>query len=119
MADFIPSGIRGRIVGNVVAPAESKFDGDQTELRIAVGHGYKKDGVWTETGTTFVTYIARGEWGNTLTPFGKGDRIQIEDAAIETKTYQKRDGSEGLAVNARFGEVTLLEKKAEKVESAW
>lgn len=123
MSDFVPSGIRGRIVGNVVAPAEEKFEGRVVELRIAVGHGYrdKATNEWKDTGTTWVTYSASGEWGEALKAFGKGDRVQIEDTAIETKTYQKRDGTEGLAVNARFGTIELLEAKQEKVgaESAW
>lgn len=120
MSDFLPSGIRGRIVGNVVAPAEEKFEGRVVELRVAVGHGFKdkQTGEWKDTGTTWVTYSASGDWGENLKQFNKGDRIQIDDAAIETRTYQKRDGGEGLAVNARFGEISLLESK-KVAEPAW
>lgn len=122
MTGFKPSGIRASsIVGRVVAPAEDKFDGKFTELRLAIGHGYKKDGEWTETGTTWLTYTASGEWAEPLRAFGKGDLVEITDASLETKTYQKKDGTDGLQVTARFGTAELLESKREPVgaESSW
>lgn len=110
---FKPSGIKGSIVGRVVAAPEDKFDGKITELRIAVDHGYKdkQSGEWKETGTTWLTYTASGEYGKALYEFQKGDLIEVSDAAIDTRTYTKRDGGEGLQITARFGTLELLERK--------
>ena len=121
---FKPSGIRASsIVGRVVAPAEDKLDGKITELRLAIGHGYKKDGEWTETSTTWLTYVASGDWAAPLRSFGKGDLVEITDAAVETRTFDKKDGSQGIGVTARFGSIDLLEAKGERekvgAEAAW
>lgn len=120
---FEPSGIRASsIVGRVVAPAEDKFDGKFTELRLAIGHGFKKDGEWKETGTTWLTYTASGDWAAPLKEFGRGDLVKITDAAVETRTYEKKAGGEGLQVTARFGNIELLEAKQQQpvgAEAAW
>src|SRR4051812_13009276 len=103
---FKPSGIRASsIVGRVVAPAEDKFDGKVTELRIAISHGYKDKQTeeWKETGTTWLTYSATGEWAEPLREFGKGDLVEITDAAVETRTYDRKDNTQGVQVTARFG----------------
>jgi hypothetical protein len=114
VADFKPSGIRASIVGNVSRAPEDKFNGSLTEVSVAVDHGYKKDGEWTKTGTTFVTYGASGDWAGPLHSLAVGDRVELADVALETRTYTKKDGTEGLAVNARFGTVTVLERKADR-----
>lgn len=122
MTGFKPSGIRASsIVGRVVAPAEDKFDGKFTELRLAIAHGYKAADGWKETGTTWLTYAASGEWADALREFGKGDLVEITDASIETKTYERKAGGEGLQVTARFGTIELLESKREPVgaEASW
>lgn len=121
---FKASGIRASsIVGRVVAPAEDKFDGRVTELRIAISHGYKDKTTeeWKETGTTWLTYSATGEWAEPLREFGKGDLVEISDAALETRAFDRRDGSHDVGVTARFGSIELLESKREPVgaESAW
>jgi single-stranded DNA-binding protein len=109
---FKPSGIRATIVGRVVAPAApNRFNDQVLELRIAVDHGYKKNDEWTKTGTTWITYSAYGDFGTALGEFEKGDLVEIEDAALETRTYEKKDGGEGIAVSARYGTVELLERK--------
>lgn len=116
MADFIPPKITATIVGNIVAPAEEKFDGNLTELRVAVNKR-KKDrdtGEWVDNGTDWITYKASGEWGAPLKQFGKGDRIRITDAVLETREFEKRDGNSGLALDARFGTVELLEAKGDR-----
>lgn len=123
MADFIPPKITATIVANVVAPAEEKFDGNLVELRLAVGSRRKNrdSGEYEDGPTTWVTYKANGEFGTPLKAFGKGDRIRITDANLEAREYAKKDGSTGLALDARFGEVELLESKAEKAsaETPW
>lgn len=118
---FESPGIRGSIVGTVVAPAESKFDGNLHELRIAVNHSKKnKDtGEYEQTGTTWLTYAGNGEYGEALKAFSQGSQVKITDALIETRTYQKRDGSEGLGITARFGEIEETAPAREKAEAAW
>lgn len=122
---FKPSGFRlESIVGRVVAPAEEKFNGDQTELRIAVGHGYLKDKgtesqKFVDTGTTWVTYIAGKGYGEPLKAFGKGDLIEIAGGPqLVTRNYEK-DGNPtgGAVVEARFGKIELLQAKGEATAS--
>lgn len=122
MADFIPPKAVVTIVGNVVAPAEEKFDGNLTELRVAVNKR-KKDrdtGEWVDNGTDWYTYKASGEYGAPLKQFGKGDQIRIKEGVLETREYAKKDGNSGLALDVRFGEVELLESKAAaSAENPW
>lgn len=118
---FQAPGIRGTIVGTVVGPAESKFDGNLHELRIAVNHS-KKDrdtGEYVQTGTTWLTYAANGEWGQKLTQFGKGSQVSITDALIETREYTRKDGSQGLGITARFGEIEETAPARESAEATW
>lgn len=117
MADFKPSGIRATIVGNISSGPEDKFNGSLTEVSVAVDHGYKKDGQWTKTGTTFVTYGASGDWAGPLHALAVGDRVELEDVALETRVYEKADGTKERAVSARFGTVTVLERKADRATS--
>lgn len=117
MADFKPSGIRtSSIVGTVVAPAAPSRLNDQVqELRIAVNHGYKDKATqeWKQTSTTWITYSAYGDFGTRLQDFQKGDQVEIEDAALETRTYEKKDGGEGIAITARYGTIDLISRKGE------
>ena len=114
---FKPSGItHATIVGRVVAPAEDKLNGAVTELRVAVGHGFssKDGGPYRETGTTWLTYSASGDYANPLRAFGKGDLIEIVDAALSSREYETRDGEKRTTVEARYGTATLLERKGER-----
>lgn len=120
MSDFIPSGIGSKfgVVGNVVAPAEDKFDGALTELRIAVGHGYKKDGGWVDTSTTYLTYQATGDYALPLKEAEKGDRVAITgNWSLETKPFTRNDGSEGLGITVKFGDFAILDRKADRKPS--
>lgn len=117
MSDFIPSGIGSKfgVVGNVVAPAEDKFDGKLTELRIAVGHGYKKDGAWVDTSTTFLTYQASGEYAEPLKAAEKGDRVAITgNWSLETKPFKRNDGSEGLGITVSYGDFAIIDRYADR-----
>lgn len=112
---FEPSKVTATIVGRVVAPAEDKFDGKLTELRVAVGHRRKdQSGEYVDDGTTWITYKANGEWGAPLKAFGKGDLIKITDAALQTREFERKAGGTGLQIDARFGQVELLEAKGER-----
>jgi hypothetical protein len=118
---FKPTGIRASsIVGRAAAPAEDKLDGKITELRLAIGHGYKdkQTGEWKDTGTTWLTYTASGDWAQALKSVGKGDLVEISDASVETRTFTRKDGTEGLGVQARFGNLEILEAKGEGAKSS-
>lgn len=118
---FEAPGIRGSIVGTVVAEAESKFDGNLHELRIAVNHS-KKDrdtGEYVQTGTTWLTYAGNGEYGTALKAFAKGAQVKITDALIETREFNRKDGSQGLGVTARFGEIEETAPAKGAAEAAW
>lgn len=117
---FVPSGIGVKfgVVGNVVAPAEDKFDGKLTELRIAVGHGYKdkQDGTWHDTSTTYLTYQASGEYAAPLHEAEKGDRVQISgNWSLETKPFSRKDGTEGLGITVSYGDFAIIDRKADRV----
>ena len=117
MGEFKPTGFRvDSIVARVVAPAEDKFDGNQTELRLAVGHGYKdkETGEFKNTGATFVTYIAGKGYGEPLKQFGQGDLIEIvNNPQLVTRNYEK-DGEKRGIIEVRFGDIVLLEAKGDK-----
>lgn len=78
------------------------------ELSIPINEGYKKDGDFVKTGTTWYTYSAAGDYAQTLTSITKGSKIRIEDAKQEVREY-KKDGETKLAIGLRFGTLTVLE----------
>lgn len=111
---FKPSKIVAEsIVGRAVAAAEDKFEGALTELRIAVGHR-KPDGNggYEDAGTTWLTYKASGEYAAPLKAVGKGDLIEITGANIESREWES-NGEKRSALEARFGTLTILERKGE------
>lgn len=110
---FKPSKINANIIGRAAAPAEKKFNGDLTELRIAVGHRKQTNGEWVDNGTSWVTYKANGEYGAALDAVGKGDLVEIVDAALEAREYESKSGNKGLALEARFGKLNILERKSD------
>lgn len=110
---FKPSKIQASsIVGRAVAAPEEKFDGELVELRIAVGHRKKSGDEYVDNGTTWLTYKANGEYATPLKAVGKGDLVEITDAVIESREYQK-DGETRSALEARFGSLEILERKGE------
>lgn len=82
-----------------------------TELRIPITEGYKKDGNFVETGTTWYSYTAAGDVGANLRSLKKGDKVRIENAKQEVREYDAKDGSKRLAITLRYGTVTVLESK--------
>jgi hypothetical protein len=118
---FEPPRIRAEIIGTVVADAEEKFNGTLHELRIAVNQSKKdKDtGEWVDNGATYVTYAGSGEYGEALKAFHKGAQVKITDAKVETRTYPRKDGSEGIQITARFGEIEETAPPKGAAESAW
>lgn len=107
------------LVGNAGSDAEyPAYDktGERgvSQVRVAVSQGYKKDGEWVDTGTLWVTVFGRTD---DIGGIRKGDRIRVDDARLEAREYQRKDGTTGQAFEANFGTVTVLESKAELVGS--
>lgn len=106
------------IVGNVVAPAEDKFDGKQTELRIAVARNYQKDGEWVSSPTVYYTVIASGQYADALKTVGKGDKVRVDDAQFEIREWDRKEGGKGYTNELRFGTLTVVSTAKPKEEAA-
>lgn len=115
MADFKPSRATVSIVGNV-GQVQSKFDGAQTEVSIAVEKGYKDKTTneWVQKGTDWYTYIVRGEWQSTVEGIASGDRVEVTGSKLEQRVYLKNDGQPGVANELNYGEIVVLERKADR-----
>lgn len=106
--------IVGYAAGAAKPPAYDK-DGSKgiLELSIPVNEGYKKDGEWTQTGTTWYTVSAAGDHAETLRAIQKGDKVRVDDAKQEVREYQNKDGETKLGISLRYGTVTVLESKGD------
>lgn len=78
------------------------------ELPIPVNEGYKKDGEFIQTGTTWYTYVAAGSGANIIRDIPKGSKVRIDDAKQEVREYNDREGNPKLGISLRFGTVTVL-----------
>lgn len=115
-------GATSTVVGYAAGPARApRYDKDGTsgvlEVAIPINEGYKKDGEFVQTGTTWYTYSAVGDYANNLKAIQKGDKIRIEDAKQEVRTYEK-DGATIPAIGLRYGTLTVLESKSGSAEDA-
>lgn len=115
MTDFKPTRASINIVGTV-GSVQSKFDGAQTEVSIAVGKGYKDKSTeeWVDKGTDWYTFITRGEWQSTVEGIESGDRVEVTDAKLEQRLYLKSDGQPGVANELNYGTIEVLERKADR-----
>lgn len=96
-------------------PAYDK-DGERgiLEVSIPVNEGYKKDGEFVQTGTTWYTITGASDYAqNVLAPIKKGDKVRVEDAKQEVREYKDKDGNTKLGITLRFGTVTVLESKSD------
>ena len=117
MSDFKPSRATVDIVGTV-GRVDSKFDGAQTEVSIAVSKGYKDKNTqeWVDKGTDWYTHIVRGDYQHEVQELDlqPGDRVEVTQAKLEQREYEKRDGTPGIANDLNFGTLTVLERKADR-----
>ena len=110
-------GVNTTLVGYAAGPAKPPaYDKDGSrgvlEVSFAIREGYKKDGEFVETGPSWYVYSGAGEFAeNVLAQVQKGDKIRIEDAKQEVRTYKNKDGEEKLGITLRFGNFTVLESK--------
>lgn len=103
----------GYAAGEVKNPAYDK-DGTRNikQLSIPVNEGYKKDGEFIQTGTTWYTVEAFGDSADELVDMsiGKGDKVRVEDARQEVREYTNKDGETKLGITLKFGKITVLER---------
>ena len=101
-------------------PQKSRVADNILELSIAVGKGYKKDGEWVDTGTDWYTLSATDQWVEENWPaVGKGDKVRVDNARLELREFQKRDGTNGYALNLRYGDLTVVQPKNADGDGAW
>ena len=82
-------------------------------MSLPVNEGYRKDGEFVQTGTTWYTYSGAGEFAeNVLSRVQKGDKIRVDDAKQEVREYKDREGNDKLGITLRFGTFTILESKS-------
>lgn len=103
------------LVGHAGADAENPaYDKEGTrglkQLRVAVGQGYKdkNSGEWKDTGTAWYTVTGRAE---DLAHVSKGDKVRVDEARLEVREFQRKDGTTGQSFETSFGSITVLESK--------
>jgi len=84
------------------------------EVSIPINEGYKKDGDFVKTGTTWYTYSASGDYAEALKTVKKGDKVRVDDAKQEVREYTNKDGETVKAIGLRFGTLTVLESAEEE-----
>jgi hypothetical protein len=112
-------GVSATIVGYAASDARNPaYDKEGTkgilEVAIPINEGYKKDGEFVQTGTTWYTLVAGGDAAADLKRIRKGDKVRVDDAKQEVREYQNKDGQTEKAITLRFGKVTVLESKADE-----
>jgi hypothetical protein len=80
------------------------------EVSFAINEGYKKGDEFIQTGTTWYTYSAAGDYAESLRVIGKGDKVRINDAKQEVREYENKDGEKVKAIGLRYGSIVVLEK---------
>lgn len=94
-------------------PRNPAYDKEGTrgvkQIPIAINEGYKKDGEFVQTGTTWYDVEAGGDAVAALLNIRKGDKIRIDNAKQEVRTYKAADGTDKLGITLKFGQVTILE----------
>lgn len=112
-------GANATVVGYAASDARTPaYDKDGSrgilEVSIPVNEGYKKDGEFVQTGTTWYTVTGASDYAqNVLAPIKKGDKIRVEDAKQEVREYKDKDGNTKLGITLRFGTVTVVESKSD------
>lgn len=99
----------GYVSGPARPPAYDK-SGERgiLEVSVPINEGYSKDGNFVQTGTTWYTYAAAGDYANALKALNKGDKIRIDNAKQEVRDHEGK-----LYITLRYGTLTVLESKSD------
>lgn len=93
--------------------------GSVAQLSIGVGTGYKKDDEWVDTGTNWYTLTASPDYAQENWPVvEKGDKVRIDDARLEFKSYNTKDGDARTDATLRFGTLVVLESASDRGSSS-
>ena len=83
------------------------------EIPVAINEGYKKDGEFIQTGTTWYTISIHEDKLQELSDIGedivKGAKIRLDDAKQEVREYTNKDGDEKLGITLSYGTLSVLE----------
>lgn len=82
------------------------------QVSVAVNEGYKpKDGGgFVQTGTTWYRIEKhQDDWAQLGVQ--KGDKIRLEGAKQEVRSYKNKNGEDQLGITLSYGELTVLESK--------
>lgn len=108
-------GAQTTVVGRAGGAPEAVFDGSTTRLSVAVSQGYKRDGEWVDTGTVWYTVQASTEYAEQNWPeIDKGDKVRIDDAKQEVRTYLTNDGNPGVELKLTYGSIRVIERRSER-----
>lgn len=78
-------------------------------VAVAINEGYKKDGQWIETGTSWYDVMGKAEDLDGISGLVKGAKIRVDDAKQEIREYQTKDGVNKLGITLSYGRITVLE----------
>lgn len=112
-------GVSTTIVGYAASDARPPaYDKDGSkgvlEISIPINEGYKKDGEFVQTSTTWYVYSGAGDFAqNVLANVKKGDKVRIDEAKQEVREYKDKEGNTKLGITLRFGNFTVLESKGD------
>lgn len=90
--------------------------GGQAELSVAVSHGYKnkQTNEWVDTGTTWIRAKATADYAADNWPeVGKGDKVRLNGGRLETREFDRADGTKGQSFELVYTEVQVLVSKSQ------
>lgn len=88
--------------------------GGQAELSVAVSHGYKnkQTNEWVDTGTSWIRVKATADYAADNWPeVGKGDKVRLNGGRLETREFERNDGTKGQSFELVYAEVQVLVAK--------
>lgn len=78
------------------------------QLSIANNEGYKKDGEFVKTGTTWYRVEKhQDDWA--ALGVQKGDKVRVDNAKQEVRAYKNVKGEDVLGITLSYADVTVLE----------
>jgi single-stranded DNA-binding protein len=120
MSDINPNNFPGANV-TVVGKAGGSYEvksfpngGEQAQLSIAVGKGYKDKttGEWKDTGTDWFTLVASVDYAADNWPeIGPGDTVRVDNARQEARPFTRNNGDAAVDLQLRFGTLVVARKK--------
>ncbi len=112
------------VVGYAAGPYEVKKVGSSelAELSIAVGKGYKnrQTNEWVDQGTDWYTLQATADYASDNWPeVGKGDKVRVDNARLEARPFDRKDGSHDKALVLKYGDLRVIQAKNADGDGEW